>query len=149
MIQGLYDAPNKFVANGFNVYRYLSLFANPYEAIKTPAGNYTQAGMLTFGQLEKGGRSLQKDQLLKNTLGFQTSFLNNALRINGDYTVFVTQNRYDIQNIRLKYENKPGSITSYSNQEAIEINIENLRGGQYLLKLSAAEGLITKRFIKR
>lgn len=117
MIQGLYDAPNKFVANGFNVYRYLSLFANPYEAIKTPSGNYTQAGMLTFGQLEKGGRSLQKDQLLKNTLGFQTSFLNNKLRFNGDYTVFVTQNRNDIQNIRLKYENKPGSIAAYSNQD--------------------------------
>ncbi|MBO9698688.1 MAG: T9SS type A sorting domain-containing protein [Sporocytophaga sp.] len=39
--------------------------------------------------------------------------------------------------------------TTYSNQETIEINIENLSSGQYLLKLSTAEGLITKRFIKR
>ncbi|WP_081670897.1 Ig-like domain-containing protein [Sporocytophaga myxococcoides] len=40
-------------------------------------------------------------------------------------------------------------FTEYSNQEVIEINIENLSGGQYLLKLSSAEGLLTKRFIKR
>ncbi|WP_197060042.1 Ig-like domain-containing protein [Sporocytophaga myxococcoides] len=37
----------------------------------------------------------------------------------------------------------------YSTQETIEINIENLSGGQYLMKLSTSEGLITKRFIKR
>lgn len=39
--------------------------------------------------------------------------------------------------------------SGYSTQETMEINIENLSGGQYLLKLSTAQGLITKRFIKR
>lgn len=39
--------------------------------------------------------------------------------------------------------------SDFSNQESIEINLENLSSGQYLLKLSTAEGLITKRFIKR
>lgn len=39
--------------------------------------------------------------------------------------------------------------TEFSNQEYIEINIEKLSGGQYLLKVSSAEGLVTKRFIKR
>ena len=117
MVQGIYDAPNKIVSGGFNVYRYLSLFANPYEAIKTPSGNYTQAGMLTFGQLENGGRSNLKNQLLKNTAGFQTNFLNNSLHINGDYTLLVTQNRNDVQSLRLKYESKPGVISNYSNPD--------------------------------
>jgi len=117
MMQGLYDAPNKFVSGGYNVYRYLSLFANPYEAIRTPDGNYTQAGMLTFGQLEEGGRTKQRDQLLKNTLGFRTGFFNNTLHLNGDYTLVVTQNRADVQSLRLKYESSPGVISNYSNPD--------------------------------
>lgn len=117
MVQGIYDAPNKIVSGGMNVYRYLSLFANPYEAIRTPNGNYTQAGMLTFGQLENGGRTKQKSQLLKNTLGFQTNFFNNRLHVNGDYTIVVTQNRNDVQNLRLKYESRPGVISNYSNPD--------------------------------
>ncbi|MCR6642064.1 MAG: Ig-like domain-containing protein [Sporocytophaga sp.] len=39
--------------------------------------------------------------------------------------------------------------TEYSDQPTIEINIDNLSGGQYLLKLSTEQGSITKRFIKR
>lgn len=116
-IEGIYDAPNKFVSGGFNVYRYLSLFANPYEAIKTPNGNYTQAGMLTFGQLEKAGRSINRDRLLKNTLGFHTNFFKNSLRVNGDFTVFVRQDMDNIQNIRLQYENRPNQLVTSSNPD--------------------------------
>ncbi len=124
LIQGVYDAPNKFVSGGYNVYRYLSLFANPYEAIKTPDGNYTQGGMFTFGQLQTGGRSLDKNQLLKNTVGFQTNFLNNALHINGDYTLFVQQDREDVQNLRMKYETRPGVIADYTNPDFYRSGLE-------------------------
>lgn len=118
LIQGVYDAPNKFLNTaGNNLYRYLSLFANPYEAIHTPDGNYTQAGALTFGALEKGGRSLEKDQVLKNTLGFHTQFLNNSLHVNGDYSVFVSQDRGQLQGIPIQYETKPGTVVTYSNPD--------------------------------
>src|SRR5690606_25814675 len=79
--QGVYDTPNKYVSDGgYNVYRYLSLYANPYEAIRTPNGNYTIGGMSVFGQLQDAGRTIQKDQILKNTLGFRTNFFNDKLR---------------------------------------------------------------------
>lgn len=116
--QGLYDAPNKFVSDGgYNVYRYLSLYANPYEAIKTANGNYTIAGMSVFGQLNDAGRTKNKDQVFKNTIGFRTNFLNNRLRLNGDYTYFLTQTRDDVQYFRMKYENRPNSIVNFTNPD--------------------------------
>ncbi len=116
--QGIYDSPNKFVSDGgFNVYRYLSLYANPYEAIRTPNGNYTLAGMSVFGQLENAGRSINNGRVLKNTFGVQTNFLNNKLRINGDFTYFQTQSQNDVQYFRLKYENRPNSIVNFNNPD--------------------------------
>jgi TonB-linked SusC/RagA family outer membrane protein len=56
-LQGDYESPNKFVDGTYNIYRFLALNANPYEAIKTPNGNYTSAGSKVFGQLENGGRT--------------------------------------------------------------------------------------------
>lgn len=113
MAQGIYDAPNKFVSGGFNIYRYLSLFANPYEAIRTPNGYYTQAGAVTFGQLEKGGRTKVKDRQLKNTIGFSTNFLDSTLHINGDYTVLATQQRGNIQTNSVYYEVRPGTVSPF------------------------------------
>lgn len=116
--KGIYDSPNKFVSDGgYNVYRYLSLYANPYEAIRTPNGNYTLAGMSVFGQLNDAGRTIQKDQILKNTLGFRTNFFNNKLRVNGDYTYFLTQGRDDIQYFRLQYENRQNVMANFTNPD--------------------------------
>ncbi|WP_326994006.1 TonB-dependent receptor [Chitinophaga sp. 212800010-3] len=115
--QGKYNAPNKFVNGDFNAYRYLSLFANPYEVIKTPSGNWTQAGMLTFGSLQDGGREIQTRQLFRNTVGFKTSFFDNSLHINGDGTMVWNQSRDDRKARQLKYEDKPGHVANYSNKD--------------------------------
>ncbi|MHB1177641.1 MAG: SusC/RagA family TonB-linked outer membrane protein, partial [Daejeonella sp.] len=108
--QGRYDAPNKFVSSGFNIYRYLSLAANPYESIKTPDGNWTTMGSFTFGQLEDAGRTQTTNRVIRNTIGFRTSFLNNSLRLNGDYTAFYNQDLNNIQNVPVPYETAPGVI---------------------------------------
>lgn len=116
--QGVYDSPNKFVSeSGYNIYRYLSLYANPYEAIRTPNGNYTLAGMSVFGQLQDAGRSINNGKILKNTFGVQTNFFNNKLRVNGDFTYFQTQTQNDVQYFRMKYENKQNSIVNFSNPD--------------------------------
>lgn len=115
---GDYDTPNKFVSEGgYNVYRYLSLYANPYEAIKTPNGNYTAAGMSTFGQLLEAGRTNEKDQVLKNTFSIRTNFLDDRLRVNGDYTYFLTQVRNDIQYFRMRYENTHNNVVDFTNPD--------------------------------
>src|SRR5690606_34470418 len=116
--QGVYDSPNKFVSEGgYNVYRYLSLYANPYEAIRTANGNYTIGGMSVFGQLNDAGRTNDRQTQLKNTLGFQTNFFGNRLRINGDYTYFLTQGREDIQYFRLQYEQREDVIVDFTNPD--------------------------------
>ncbi len=115
--QGKYDAPNKFVSGDFNAYRYLSLFANPYESIKTPNGNWTQAGMLTFGSLQDGGREITNRQLFRNTVGFKAGFFDNSFRINGDATMVWNQDRDDRKARQLKYEDKPGHVANYSNKD--------------------------------
>src|SRR5690606_14999566 len=102
---------------GYSVYRYLSLYGHPYNAIKTANGNYTQAGMVTFGQLENGGRTVEKDQVLKNTMGFKTNFFDNKLQINGDYTVLVRQGRDDIQYNRLEYESRENNLVEWTNPD--------------------------------
>lgn len=115
---GNYNSPNKFVTDGgYNVFRYLSLYANPYEAIRTPNGNYTLGGMSVFGQLQDAGRSIQKDQILKNTAGFKANFFKDKLTVNGDYTYFVTQGRDDKQYFRLQYENRNNSIVNFTNPD--------------------------------
>ena len=116
--KGVYDRPNKIVTEGgYSVYRYLSLNGHPYNAIKTANGNYTQEGMTTFGQLEKGGRTIENDQMLKNTIGFKTKFFDNKLRINGDYSVFVRQGRDNIQYNQLEYEKKQDQIVQWNNPD--------------------------------
>lgn len=115
--QDIYDAPNKYVNGDYNVYRYLSLFANPYYAAKTPDGNWTQAGMLTFGNLLDGGRVLEKNQVFRNTTGFQAKLFKNILTINGDFTAMWTQARNDRKARSLSFENTPGAVTKYSNPD--------------------------------
>lgn len=113
--QGVYDTPNRYVTDGgYSVYRYLSLFGHPYEAIRTANDNYTQAGALTFGQMTEAGRTIERQQLLKNTLGFRTNFFGDRLKINGDYTYFVTQNRDDVQNFSQTYENRNNGVVTFN-----------------------------------
>lgn len=116
--QEVYDTPNRYVSDGgYSVYRYLSLFANPYEAIRTANGNYTNAGAVTFGQMTDAGRTIEKRQLLKNTLGFRTNFFDNRLKVNGDYTYFVTQERGDVQSFSMMYEDRANNMTTFASPD--------------------------------
>lgn len=115
--QDIYDAPNKYVNGDYNIYRYLSLFANPYYTTKTPDGNWTQAGMLTYGSQLDGGREVSKNQIFRNTIGFQADLLSHKLTLNGDFTAMWTQQKDDRKARTLQYESKPGTIVKYSNPD--------------------------------
>lgn len=130
-LQGDYDAPNKFVDGTYNIYRYLALNANPYEAIRTPNGNYTAAGSKVFGQLEDGGRTFTRDRQFKNTLALRSSLLKNTLHLNADYTILVTPRNYQIQNLKTYYENRPNNLVAnafpdYYQQSVTETMIQNI-----------------------
>jgi TonB-linked SusC/RagA family outer membrane protein len=115
--QDIYDAPNKYVNGDYNIYRYLSLFASPYFVPKTPDGNWTQAGMLTYGSQLDGGREVTRNQIFRNTIGFKADFFNGKLTLNGDFTAMWTQQKDDRKARTLEYESKPGTLVKYSNPD--------------------------------
>ncbi len=112
-----YDAPNKFVSPAYNVFRFMSLNANPYNVIKTPDDNYTLEGMLSFGQLEKAGREKIFNRVFKNIFGFQVDLIKDRLRVNGDYTYFLSQSGGDQQYLRMQYEVRKNVLASYTNPD--------------------------------
>jgi len=125
--EGHYDSPNTYVnKSGNNVYRYLSLFANPYEAIKTANDNWTQAGALTFGELQDGGRSNTVNRVIRNTTGLQLKLFKDKLHINGDYTVSYNQINGDVQSLGVSYENKPNALTTYPNPDYYQSSYEQV-----------------------
>lgn len=125
--QGDYDSPNTYVnKSGNNIYRYLSLFANPYEAITTANGNWTQAGALTFGELRDGGRSNTQNRIIRNTIGLQLKLFKDALHINGDYTASYNQTNIDDQSLVVTYETKPNVLTQYPNPDFYQSSFEQV-----------------------
>ncbi|MCC8424586.1 TonB-dependent receptor [Mucilaginibacter sp. UR6-11] len=125
--QGNYDSPNTYVnKSGNNIYRYLSLFANPYEAIKTANGNWTQAGALTFGELQDGGRAETQNRTIRNTTGLQLKLFKNELHINGDYTVSYNELTNDTQSLPVSYETTPNVLTQYPNPNYYQSSYEQI-----------------------
>lgn len=119
----LYDAPNKFVSSGYNIYRYMSLYANPYNAVKTANGNYTYYGMLAFGQLENAGRDWTISRIFKNIFSAQADIIKDKLRLNGDYTYFLSQSGGDQQYFNMDYEIRKDEVVNFTNPDYFESSI--------------------------
>jgi TonB-linked SusC/RagA family outer membrane protein len=114
--EGDYSSPNTNVnAAGNDIYRYLSLFANPYNAIKTADGSWTQAGALTFGQLRDGGRNNTQNRTIRNTSGLKIKLLNNQLHINADYSVSYNTIAINTEQLQVTYESQPNTFVLYPN----------------------------------
>ncbi|MEC3880095.1 TonB-dependent receptor [Parapedobacter sp. 10938] len=132
--RGSYDSPNKMIATNVNVFRYLSLGANSYYAIRTPDGNYTAEGARAIGVFSEGGRVKETEAMFKNTVGFQMSFLNRALKLNGDYTILSTQTLVNQQRLPIAFETRKGVFSEfhadnyYAAQAQVNHQIVNLYG---------------------
>ncbi|SDT24750.1 TonB-linked outer membrane protein, SusC/RagA family [Mucilaginibacter mallensis] len=80
---------------------------------KNPDGSWTSAGV-AIGFLEQGGRTDTVNNRTQNTIGFNTSFFNNSLRIKGDYTFRSTNNYMQGYQIPVPYETGPDKTVSYA-----------------------------------
>lgn len=109
----VFDSPQKFTSGGSNIYRFMSQFAHPYQTIKTDDGYYTYGGTLSFGQLENGGRVLNRRDVLRNTTGIQADVIKGLLKVNGDFTAWWDRRRNDVSNRRLTYRQSPTAVVQF------------------------------------
>lgn len=86
-----YHMPFSAQGRSANIQRYIEVNAFPSLPMYNPDGTYTRGGAATLGAFADGNNYQDnKRNLFKNTTGFHTTFWDNTLRINGDYTY-----RYD------------------------------------------------------
>lgn len=115
--RGIYNQPNPYFRYNLNVERMMSQDANPYNVLKTPEGNWTTHGII-LGFMEEGGRQVEDQRIFRNTLGFDIKFLNDKLKVHGDYT-FQSNNTYTTaKRIAPLYSPSPGVVEPFPVQDA-------------------------------
>jgi TonB-linked SusC/RagA family outer membrane protein len=87
--------------------------SNSLDILKNPDGSYTESGVY-LGYLQSGPRANTVTNQPQNTVGFTTSFFNDAWRIKGDYTFRSTNNYYQRSRVALPYETGPDQTISYA-----------------------------------
>jgi len=87
--------------------------ANTLVPVTNPDGSYTSAGAY-IGFLKNGARSNTVTNQPQNTIGFTTSFFNNAWRIKGDYTFRATNDYNQASQLVVPYENGPNQQVFYA-----------------------------------
>ena len=86
-----YHMPYQSYRRDANIIRMMQVESFPSMPMYNPDGSFTRAGAGTLGAFVHGNNYEDNDRkLFKNTIGFRTNFLNNTLRVIGDYTY-----RYD------------------------------------------------------
>ncbi|MBZ4190135.1 SusC/RagA family TonB-linked outer membrane protein [Niabella beijingensis] len=76
-----------------------------------PDGTLTYSGAYTVGDFYLGQNGIDMDQrVLRSTVGFNSKFFNNRLRVKGDYTLTNTNNDQVTKRVPVPYSTKPGVI---------------------------------------
>lgn len=98
----------------YNIQRYIELTSFPSMTVYNPDGSFTKPAAYTLGGfIGKKNYQDRNDKLIKNTTSFSTSFLNDKLHINGDFTF--RYNTYNSLRKRTKvpYSTKEGVYTTF------------------------------------
>jgi TonB-linked SusC/RagA family outer membrane protein len=95
-----------------NIWYGLEGEAEPMSPMFNPDGTLTMGAAYSVGDLwyGKSGTNTNK-RVLRNTTSFSTSFLNNALRLKGDFTFRNTDNTDATRRVPIPYSNKVGVIS--------------------------------------
>ena len=76
-----------------------------------PDGTLTYSAAYTVGDFYYGKNGIDFNQRnMRGTVGFNTKFLNNRLRVKGDYTLVNTNNDQTQKRVPVPYSTKPGVI---------------------------------------
>jgi len=117
-----YNAPSLWTSDWTSGDFYHTLGrSNSLDPVYNPDGSYTSAGVI-IGFLQQGGRADTVMNRTQNTIGFNTSFLNNSLRVNGDFTFRSTDTYMQGYQVPIPYETGPGQQVSYAGHSTAYAN---------------------------
>ena len=119
------------VGEGSGIWRNIGDEGHPSGTLFNPDGTLTMVAAYTVGDYWYGKNGIDtKRKVLKNTTGFTAKFLNNKLRVKGDFTFKNTNNNTVQKRVPVPYSSKPGVI-AYVGTTTNDLSYDN-RETQYL-----------------
>lgn len=99
-----YHMPYSALGRSANIQRYIEVSAFPTLPMYNPDGTYTRGGASTLAAfIEKNNYQNNKQNLFRNTAGFNTSFFDNVFRINGDFTFRYNDREFFWKRVKVPY----------------------------------------------
>lgn len=99
------------VGEGGGIWRNIGDEGHNMAPMFNPDGTLTYSAAYTVGDFWYGKNGIDMDRrVIRNTTGFTASFLNNKLRVKGDFTVRNTDNNEKRIRVPVPYSRKPGVI---------------------------------------
>lgn len=119
------------VGEGGSIWRNISDEGHPSSPIFNPDGSLTMSAAYTIGDFIYGKNGIDtKKKILKNTTSFAAKFLDNTLRVNGDFTFSNTDNNSTQIRVPVPYSKVQGKTvmlgSSYNDLK------ESIRATNYL-----------------
>lgn len=110
-----YHMPYTAAGRSANVNRYIEVSAFPTMPMYNPDGTYTRGAAYTLGAFEqKNNYQYNKQALFKNTVGLQSQFFDNKLRVNGDFTFRYNNRDHFWKRVKVPYyQNAEAEAPSY------------------------------------
>jgi TonB-linked SusC/RagA family outer membrane protein len=111
-----YHMPYSALGRSANIQRYIEVSAFPSLPMYNPDGTYTRGGGSTLGAFADGNNyQNNKQNLFRNTIGFNTNFFDNTFRINGDYTIRYNDRDAFWKRVKVPYfQNANTDVPSYA-----------------------------------
>lgn len=119
------------VGEGSGIWRNIADEGHPNGTMFNPDGSLTMVSVYNVGDLWYGKNGIDNQKkVFKNTTGFTTQFLNNKLRVKGDFSFRNTNNNTKQHRVQVPYSNKPG-VTAFVGTTTNDLAYDN-RETQYL-----------------
>ena len=99
------------VGEGGSIWRNIADEGHPMAPLLNPDGTLSYSSAYTVGDFYYGKNGIDmKERVFRNTTSFNTSFLENKLRVNGNFTFQNTDNNQTRIRVPVPYSRKPGVI---------------------------------------
>ena len=119
------------VGEGAGIWRNIADEGHPNGTMFNPDGSLTMVSVYNVGDLWYGQNGIDlRTKVFKNTTGFTAMFLNDKLRVKGDFTMRNTNNNSKRKQVQVPYSNKPG-VTAFVGTATNDLTYDN-RETQYL-----------------
>lgn len=121
--EGKYEFPTLW-GNSVDIWRYLAVVGQSLIPPQNPDGTWTSTGSF-LGFYRDGGRGLNRERTLQNTVGGEVSLLGGRWRISGDYTYQSDGYNRDEHFLRVPFSSAPGTISQRGVDRVVETNADN------------------------